>query len=160
MGHASGRTHVLHHSCCCPFKWPGYTFLDHWFWVVVLDTLYPIVPLFKNTSVFPSMTSLLKAFILGYPFLTWCLGYWWDVQHPPLFEGASGPWALPTRSPFPPLQKGHFPSYDARISSPTRTLSQIHGQPHQWHHNLPSSCLQADLRQHLSKLGIIQVPKG
>ena len=78
----------------------------------------------------------------------------------PCLRGASGLQALPARFPSPPLLKGHFPTYAARIGSHARSLSQTHRQPYWGCHNLPSSCLQVDLRQHHFRAGHHPGPKG
>ena len=42
------RAHVPGHICCCPFERLNYALLDHWHQIMVFDTLYLMVPLFKG----------------------------------------------------------------------------------------------------------------
>ena len=59
MVNTSGRLHVLAISAAAHFH-DLMTLTDHCLWVVVLDTLDLVVPLLKNTSVFPGVASTTK----------------------------------------------------------------------------------------------------
>ena len=160
MGHTSSRTHLPGHICHCPCQQPDYTFPDHWLQVVALDALYLMVPLFERHFCFPSVASPLKLFFLGVPI---CTPVARVLMRCPMSSSVwGGPaclWAFPTRSPSLPPGRGTSPAMTLGLATCQDPLPGPWAAPLGCH-NLPSSCLQVDLRQHLSHLGVVKCKRA
>ena len=46
FGDTGSRAHIASHVCCCSFQGSHDALSDHRFWVVVLNTLHFVAPLF------------------------------------------------------------------------------------------------------------------
>ena len=107
---------------------------DHRFWVVVLDTLYLMVPLWKNNFVFPGVASLLKVFILGVNLVARVL-----IRHPMSSSVCGEPVGCGDclLGPHPPSWEGNLLIFHIGVPTSCQSPSVAQGRASWGHTQLP-----------------------